>query len=114
MEVNGYLIVTPKQTGNNYYPRRSAEVRYVKTKPTLRAKEIAFKMTIKLPSTLWDRPTPEVTLDVPKGILYDMDAETAVKLVAPEVADALKLEVESVQDGLTEMLKKKIEDEKGL
>lgn len=112
MVVNGYLIVTPKQTGSSYYPRKSAEVRYVKTKPTLRAKEIAFAMEITLPDTLWERPTPEIKMEVPKNVLYDLEAEVAVQMIAPEVADALKLEIKTVHDGLTEMLKNKEEEAK--
>lgn len=113
MVVSGYLIVTPKQSGSSYYPRKSAEVRYVKTKPTLRAKEIAFEMDITLPDTLWARPTPQIKLDVPKDVLYDMDAKVAVQMITPEIADALKVDIKTVQDGLTEMLRVQAEADNG-
>ena len=110
MQVTGYLVVTPRKSGNTYYPRQVADVRYMKTKPTLKAKEIAFWVKINLPDTLWDRPTPELTIDVPKDLLYNMDAEVAVQVVAPEIAEALKLEISQVHDGLIEMLKAKQEE----
>lgn len=112
MTVDGYLVVTPRKTGSNYYPRKVADVRYMKTKPTLKAKEIAFSVEIILPDTLWDRPTPEIKIDVPKDVLYNMDSEVAVQVLAPEIADALKLEVTAVQDGLTELIAEKLSAEK--
>lgn len=112
MITSGYLVVTPRKVGSSYYPRKVADVRWIKTKPTLKAKEIAFEVDITLPDTLWDRPVPKMNITMPKDILYDMDAEVAVSLVAPEVAESLKLDVQTVTDGLTEMIRQKVEDEK--
>jgi len=107
MILSGYLVITPKQTGNNYYPRKTAEMRVMKQKPTLKAKEIAFNLEITLPDTLWDRPITEIKLDVPRDILVNPDATTAVKMISPEVADALKVEVKDIEDGLLAAIKKR-------
>lgn len=111
MILNGYLIITPKNTGSNYYPRMSADMRVAKTKPSLKAKEIAFKLEITLPDTLWNRPITEIKLDVPQDILVNPDAAAVVSMVSPEIADALKVDVKDIEDGLLTALKNRKDQE---
>lgn len=109
MILSGYLVITPKSTGPNWNRRMSAEMRTTKQKPTLKAKEIAFKLEVTLPDTLWDRPITEVKLEVPRDILVNPEASTAVKMISPEIAEALKVEVKDIEDGLLAAIKKREE-----
>lgn len=111
MILSGYLVITPKKVGPNYYQRNTAEMRVTKQKPTLKAKEIAFSLEITLPDTLWDRPITEVKLDVPRDILVNPEAETAVQMIAPQVADALRVEVKDIEDGLRAAITKRNEEQ---
>lgn len=72
--------------------------------------ELAVQLIIDVPDLFFKRPMPKVELSIPEEYLINPDAEVVAKWVAEDVADALKLEVSTVQDGLLTMLKSKEED----
>lgn len=104
MIVNAYLVITAKKA--RYYGGRSASLRVTKGAPDLNSNEIALKLRIDVPDTVFDRPIPLLKLDMPQDLVMNPDAEVVTQITAQTVAEALKLDVETVEDGLVKMLKK--------
>lgn len=71
--------------------------------------ELALHVVIDVPDSFWRRPIPKVDIVVPDFQLQP-NAETTAAIVAPEIADKLKLDVKAVEDGLINMLKAKQEE----
>jgi hypothetical protein len=88
---NGSIRVTKKDTGA--YPS-----------------ELAVQLVVDVPDIFFKRPMPKVELDIPEEYLISPDQEIVAKWVAPEIAEALKLEVKTVEDGMLTMLKEKQND----
>lgn len=76
------------------------------------ANELAVQLVIDVPDVFFNRPMPKVELNIPESFLIDPGAEVAAKWVAQDVADALKIEVKTVEDGLLAMIKEKQESDK--
>ena len=73
--------------------------------------ELALHLNIEVPNSFWRRSIPSVNIQVPDFQL-EPSAEVTAAIVAPEIADKLKLDVKAVEDGLVNMLKAKQEEGK--
>lgn len=93
----------------NLYISDRGNLRITKTDYTPRSDELAVRLSIDVPDSFWNRPTPRANLTIPNDFLSQPDNEMVVKFLAPELAESLKLEVRAVEDGLTAMLKEKLE-----
>lgn len=71
--------------------------------------ELALHLKIEVPDSFWRRPIPSVNIKIPDFQL-DPSAEATAAIVAPEIAEKLKLDVQAVEDGLVNMLKAKEEE----
>lgn len=72
--------------------------------------ELALHLKIDVPDSFWRRPIPSVNIQVPDFQL-EPSPEVTAAIVAPEIADKLKLDVKKVEDGLVNMFKEKQEQE---
>lgn len=72
--------------------------------------ELAIQLEIDVPDTFFRRPIPKVQLDIPEEYLVNPGAEVAARWVADPVADALKLDVKTVEDGLLTMLRSRYDE----
>ena len=93
--------------------------RVVQRKPSLDANEIAIHLSLDIPDSFFERPYPAVKIAFDPRIsdlLATRDhADVAVNLTASYVADALKVDVNEVRDGLTEAVRSAaaVRDERG-
>lgn len=110
MIVNAYLVITANRS--RYYNSRSASLRVTKGAPDLNSNEIAVKLQINVPDTVFDRPIPTLKLDMPQDLVMNPDAEVVTQITAQTVAEALRLDVRTVEDGLVKMLKKRNKETK--
>ena len=101
MKVNGYLVATVRQ---GRYNQQSATLRVTKQQPKLAANELAFNLSINIPDTMFKRLIPVVKIDVPGDMLVNPNPDIALSLTAASVAEALRLDVKTVEDGLKQML----------
>lgn len=65
--VTGYLIVKAKR--NTYSPSRIVDLtssRFVKNKPTLEENEVAVKLTVTLPDSVFNEPVATAEIKVPE------------------------------------------------
>lgn len=99
--LNAYLIIS-----------RSGTVQVRKNPPYLNSDEVSFRLKINLPDDFFKRIIPLIEVDIPKEAIYNPDAELSLDLLSAEVAEKLKLEASEVKDGLTELLKQKIENDR--
>lgn len=83
-----------------------------KNPPYLNSDEVSFRLKINLPDDFFKRIIPLIEVDIPKEAIYNPDAELSLDLLSAEVAEKLKLEASEVKDGLTELLKQKIENDR--
>ena len=109
MKINAYLVITVNKS--RYYNSSSASLRVTKGEPTLAGNEVAVKLNVNVPDEVFKRPVPVLSLDIPKEIVMNPDAEIVAELTAGTIAESLRLEVEDVKDSLVEMIKKARESE---
>ncbi len=79
-------------------------IRVTKQSTGAYANELAVQLLVDVPDVFFNRPMPVVELDIPEEYLINPDANVAARWVAPDIAEALKLEVKTVEDGLVAML----------
>lgn len=94
-----------------YNRPKVTNARVVKNKPTLFSREIGFALEIDIPDVFFNRTAPVVKIELPKDLFVTPDPEIAVSITSKAVAEALKLDVKTVEDGLTTMLKEKVEEQ---
>lgn len=94
----------------NLFIDNKGKLRVTKIDNRAYTSELVVQLIIDVPDLFFKRPMPKVELSIPEEYLINPDAEVVAKWVAEDVADALKLEVSTVQDGLLTMLKSKEED----
>lgn len=70
--------------------------------------ELALHLKLEVPDSFWNRPIPSVDIVVPEFSLQP-EPEMTARIVAPEIANKLKLDVKQVEDGLANMLKEKLD-----
>lgn len=96
MNINAYLIIS-----------RGGSLRVVKNRPYLNNDEIAVALNVNIPKVFFERLIPTVDINLPEEAIIDVNADIAVKQIAPEVAKSLGIEVQTVEDGLKTMLENK-------
>lgn len=101
MKIRGYLTIGSR-----------GSLRITKNTPSLYQDEISVKLDINVPDAIFKRPLPTLSIDLPENVVANPDAELAVRLTAYDVSEALKLNVQEVQDGLWELLKKRDQEAK--
>lgn len=94
MKVTAYLFID--QWGGLRLTKREAQPR-----PT----ELAIRLVLTVPDTFFKRAIPVVELTLPNHFA-DPDRKVAAQVIAPDIADALKLDVDAVLDGLAVALRK--------
>lgn len=67
-------------------------------------------VVLDVPDVLFNRPIPTVSIQVPEDLVTNPDPQLVVSLVADEAAKSLGLDFKEVQDGLMDMMKKKLEE----
>lgn len=104
MKTAAYLIV---ELSTDQYDRpTTGKMRTVKNKPDyLNPRELAFEVNLEIPDVFFKRMIPVVDIKLPVDMLINPDPEVVVGITAGKVASALRLDVETVTDGLTQMLK---------
>lgn len=100
MIVNGFLIIDDR-----------GSVRMTKGRPYLRNNEVAVQIKINVPDAFFERMIPVVEIDLPKEAVAEPDVSVALNITAQKVADALKLDVQYVYDGLKGMVESVKEEE---
>lgn len=93
MNLSCWLIVQGVRKYNWDTIRKPGQVRVTKTKPNTGRDEIAVRLEIEIPDSLFDKPTLEAQIQVPEG-----EARSAT--ITTEVADNLA-EVIRRETGLT-------------
>lgn len=96
MKIRGFLTISSR-----------GALRITKNTPSLYQDEISVKLDINVPDAIFKRPLPTLSIDLPENVVANPDAELAVRLTAYDVSQALKIDVQEVQDGLWEMLRKR-------
>lgn len=96
----------------NLYITDKGNLRITKTDYYPKPNELSVRLSIDVPDAFFKRPTPKASLTIPEDYLLQTDHEMTVNFLAPEVAEALKLEVSDVRDGLAHMVKELIEAKK--
>ena len=99
MKIKAFLIISS-----------GGSLRVVKNRPALNNDEIAVNLNVDVPDIFFKRLIPSVNITLPAEAIIDLDAKTAVNQVAPRVAESLKIDVKTVEDGLLDMIK---EQQKG-
>lgn len=94
----------------NLYITDKGNLRITKQDFYPKPNELSVRLSIDVPDAFFKRPTPKANLSIPKDYLLQTDHEMAVNFIAPEVAEALKLEVSDVQDGLKKLVEAMIEE----
>ena len=94
------------------YVSSAGNVRSTKTKQSARANEIRIEVKLDIPDAFFKRPSPVVSIAIPPSEspvpIADIVASTA-----ETVAQALRVEVDDVQDGLFEAIRRREEGEEG-
>lgn len=97
MQITSYLFVS--KAGNVRVNARGTGV-----KPN----ELRLKLRLNIPDLFFTRPEPVIDITFPEGVAMSLTPEAAVAVTAQEVARALGLDVEDVQDGLMEAMARKL------
>lgn len=95
----------------NIFISKNGSLRITKKDAAAYPSELGVQIVIDVPDIFFTRPVPRVELTVPKEYLVNPDAEVAARWVAQDVADALQLEVKTVEDGLMTMMKDKLKNQ---
>lgn len=96
----------------NIFITNTGEVRMTKQEKGTNLNELAVELFIDVPDLFFKRPMPIVKLSIPEEYLLNPEAEVIAEWIAPEVAQSLKVGVESVRDGLVEMVRRQEEERK--
>ena len=67
--------------------------------------ELGVHLVVDVPDVFFRRPMPRVDVQVPEEFLINPKSEIVASMVATPLAEALKLDVATVEDGLLTMLK---------
>jgi hypothetical protein len=97
MRVNCHLIVNQRGTA-----------RAVKGLPKLDTDEIAIGINLTIPDAYFQRPYPVIEIKVPDP-RETPSPEVVVDITAKTVANALRLNVDAVHDGITQLLRETAE-----
>lgn len=93
----------------NIFISNDGSLRFTKKYTGASARELAVQLVIDVPDVFFNRPMPIVHMSIPEEFLLDPSKEVAVKWIAPNIADALKVEVKTIEDGLLTALKNQVD-----
>lgn len=96
MIITAYLIIDAS--------RRTPALRLTKTTPALAGSELAVKLRIDVPDSVFRRPIPVLELTLPEDVVINPDAELVASVTADAIAEPLRLEYAAVRDGLLDLL----------
>lgn len=87
----------------------TGSTRSTKNVPALSPDEIAVGIDLDIPDRYFRRPYPVVQINFPDPPT-DPDPAAAIHITARTIADALKLDVTEVTDGLTKMVERQVKE----
>jgi hypothetical protein len=88
---------------------QNRQVRMTKKDPAAYPNELGINLILEVPDAFFRRPNPRATVTIPEDILVNPDPKVAVQVIAPQIAESLRLEVKTVEDGLLTLLASKTE-----
>lgn len=94
MKVTAYLFINS-----------SGSLRITKKDSAAYPSELGVHLVVDVPDIFFRRPMPRVDVQVPAEFLINPNSEIVASMVATPPAEALKLDVTLVEDGLLTMLK---------
>lgn len=95
----------------NLFISSNGSLRVTKKDASAYPSELAVQLVIDVPDIFFKRPMPIVDLKIPESYLIDPNQAVVAEWVARDVSAALKVNVQTVTDGLLVALKEKIEQE---
>lgn len=95
----------------NLFIKNDGSIRITRKDVSAYATELAVQLVIDVPDIFFNRPMPIVNLQIPESFLINPNEKVAAQWIAQDVADALKVEVKTVEDGLLLALKQKSDSE---
>lgn len=105
MKVECYLVVGAERNSNIYHEEsenyfKAVGLKFLKSKPDTASNEIAIKLSLTLPNSLFMKPALEFKVDVPQGTLPAplIDAEVTANLadiLAERLGQTVNLVVDS-------------------
>lgn len=84
----------------NLFIRNDGSIRITKKDKSAYPTELAVQLVLDVPDVFFKRPMPIVNLSIPDEFLINPDKKVTANWIAPEIAEALKIDVKAVQDGL--------------
>ena len=106
MLISGYFVIEAKSSHWGY----RGSLRFVKTKPSLSSKEIAFEAKIDVPDVFFERLIPVIEIKVPADAAIQPNIETTINVTSQTVGEALGVEVGKVHDALTQLVEERTPD----
>lgn len=89
---------------------RNKSIRITKKDARPNPTELGMQIILEIPDVFFRRPIPKVNLQLDQQFFLDPSQEVTAKFIAPEVAQAMALEVKAVEDGLVRMIKEQAEE----
>lgn len=96
----------------NLFIHSDGSLRVTKKDTSAHPAELAVQLVIDVPNVFFSRPMPRVELSIPEEYLINPGKEIVAKWISQNIADSLKLEVKTVEDGLLTMIKSENETPK--
>jgi len=97
----------------NLFIKNDGSIRVTKKDTGAYPTELAVQLVVDVPDIFFKRPMPIVNLQIPEAFLINPDQKVTAQWIAPEIAEALKVDVKAVEDGLIAAVNaKKEQDEK--
>jgi len=93
MKTSGYLVINDR-----------GSMRVTKNPPSLEPNEISAHLNLDIPNQFFQRPRLAITIGIPNDVIANVPADVAVEITAEAVAGALRIDVDDVRDGLTDLL----------
>lgn len=85
----------------------SGNIRVTKRDKAAYPRELAIQLMLDVPDVFFNRPMPKVDLNIPPEFLVNPDATITAKWIAPDIAEAIGVEVKRVEDGMVAMIEER-------
>ena len=92
----------------NLFINSNGGLRVTKKDSSSYPSELAVQLVIDVPDVFFRRPMPIVNLNIPESFLVNPDEKVVANWVAQDIAQALQVDVKTVEDGLMLALKEKV------
>lgn len=93
----------------NLFIKQDGDFRITKRDTRPYPTELGVILNIEVPDSFFNRPLPTANIEIPEGILLHPNQEVTVRWASRQIAEALKFEVETVEDGLRNMFAAELE-----